>query len=63
MKKLIIIASVILVGCTKDYKCTSTTSDGGTGTINFRGTKEEMKQYEEDGTYTYGTFSILTECK
>lgn len=71
MKKIFII-SILFVSCTKTYKCTVSTNFNNqgwieSGTVNFTGTKEEMKEYEQKGSinssvgmYSYDT---KTECK
>lgn len=62
--KILLIIPIFLISCTRDWKCkiTSTISGhpegttyeslNGTGSIyiDFRGTKEEKKDYEESGT-------------
>jgi hypothetical protein len=67
MKKIITIVSVIaLTSCTKSWVCTiETTSELGTSSYDydFKGTKSEMKEFEESGTKTYSGVDQVTECK
>ena len=73
MKKVIIISlSLLAFSCTKTWNCTIITSTT-TGVliskdIEFEGTKEEVKQFEEDFTktmslYDGGTLTQTTDCK
>lgn len=67
MKKIItIISAIALTSCTKSWVCTiETTSELGTTThqIDFEGTKDEMKAFEEQGTNSYIGIDQVTECK
>lgn len=61
-----IIALLLLTGCSKEWKCTTTTTMyGGTGTtkFTFEGTKEEMEKYEQDNTHHSEFFTQTTDCK
>ena len=50
---------LVLVGCKKDWKCTTTTTGGVHASFDFRGTKAEMQQYEADNTNEL----VTTECQ
>ena len=69
MKKIITIVSVIaLTSCTKQWVCTiETTSELGTSShdYEFTGSKDEMKQFEADGTKDYPGINMSqeTNCK
>jgi len=62
-----ILTLLTLASCTKSYVCTiETTSSLGTTIhdVDFKGTKDEMQEYEESGTKTYsGGIDQVTECK
>jgi hypothetical protein len=66
-KKLIILASLtILTSCTKDWKCTLETStpyNNSTYTVSFRGTKKEMKEYEESQTKQNADVTTIMKCQ
>jgi hypothetical protein len=71
MKKTILILSTIcLFSCTKDWSCeieTSSTYVNSTYQIDFRGTTEEKNEYEQAGTTSTpdgdgGTIDLKTTC-
>jgi len=58
--------SLCLTSCTKSYKCTIVTDMQGTHSevvTKFEGTKEEMEQYEANGTSSNSIFTQTTTCK
>ena len=62
--------ALVLGACTKDYKCTVVTDHTYMGstfhseaTVDFRGTKEEMKKYESDNTKDLPYLKQTTTCK
>lgn len=60
MKRILFITiALALVGCKKDWKCTTTTTGGVHASFDFRGTKAEMQQYETDNTNSI----VTTECQ
>jgi len=62
MKPTIIIVILALTSCQKDWKCDVETSTGLHTTIDFRGTKTEMQEYEQEGTYSAGEIDVVTNC-
>lgn len=76
MKQLLFILTIAVLGsCTKKWECTITTvadspgySDTSVKTVQFEGSKEEAKNYEQSGTkttnlYPEGTIKQTTVCK
>jgi len=69
MKKVVTILAVIaLTSCTKTWVCTiETTSELGTSSYEyeFKGTKDEMKDFEEQGNKDYPSLNMsqTTNCK
>ena len=58
--------SLCLASCTKTYKCTIITDMQGIHSevvTKFEGTKEEMEQYEANGTSSNSIYSQTTTCK
>ncbi len=62
MKLIIILSLFALTSCQKDWKCDVETSDGLHTTIDFRGSKTEMEEYEQKGTYSIGGTDVVTNC-
>lgn len=67
-----VMVGILLASCTKTWKCTVSSKYGAgdwieTGTVNFTGTKDEMKDYEQTGTITTtigeSEYKVSTDCK
>lgn len=61
-----IIALLLMTGCSKEWKCTTTTTmygETGTTTYPFEGTRDEMQSYEVDNTHDSDFFTQTTDCK
>jgi hypothetical protein len=68
-KVTLFLASIVLLAaasCTKTYKCTIVTDFQGNVSetvAKFEGTKEEMEQYEANGTSSNSIYTQTTTCK
>lgn len=63
---IIIVTALIVFGsCKKTYRCevTNQNVNAEPSIVYFTGTKDEMKAYEEKGTFTNSTITLVTKCK
>lgn len=66
LRILPILALLLLGSCTKTWTCevsNSNVPEADPIIVNFTGTKEEMKNYEEMGTIKNSNTDIVTKCK